>query len=68
MIATNSEMKQLYRYLRTRENNPLKKLQAMVVISKKLLTIVFTLTNKKEKYQPDKVFGATRKRQLQIAT
>ena len=67
MIATNSEMKQLYRYLRTREKNPLKKLQAMVVISKKLLTIVFTLTNKKEKYQPDKVFGVARKRQLQIA-
>lgn len=67
MIATNGEIKQLYRYLRTREKNPLKKLQAMVVISKKILTIIFTLTKKKEQYRPEKVFGTTRKSQLQIA-
>lgn len=67
MIATNGEMKRLYRYLRIRKKNPLKKLQAMVVISKKILTIIFTLTKKKELYQPEKVFGPTRKSQLQTA-
>lgn len=35
MVANNKEMRQLYDKLKTRENNPLKKMQAMVVISKK---------------------------------
>ena len=65
MISVNNEMKALYKYLRTREKNPLKKLQAMVVISKKILTIIFTLTKKKEMYNPEKVFGKARKNQLQ---
>ena len=30
MVAVNPEMKQLYGYLKTRENNPLKKMQALV--------------------------------------
>lgn len=38
MVAVNSEMKQLYGYLKTRENNPLKKMQALAVVSKKILT------------------------------
>lgn len=47
MVAVNSEMKQLYGYLKTRENNPLKKMQALVVVSKKILTMIFTLSKKK---------------------
>ena len=64
MVATNDEMKQLYRYLKTREKAPLKKMQALVVISKKILTLIHTLAKKKENYDPEKVFGHVRREQL----
>lgn len=67
MVATNKEMRQLYDYLKTREENPLKKMQALVVISKKVLTLIFTLSKKKVYYNPELVFGAYRKSQLEAA-
>lgn len=67
MVAVNPEMKQLYSYLKTRENNPLKKMPALVVVSKKILTMIFTLSKKKEYYNPEKVFGNVRKEQLRVA-
>jgi len=67
MVATNVEMKMLYNYLKTRENNPLKKVQALVVISKKILTLIYTLAKKKENYNPELVFGDVRKSQLKAA-
>lgn len=53
MVATNTEMKQLYNYLKTREKNPLKKMQALVVVSKKIVTLIFTLSKKKVSYNPE---------------
>lgn len=67
MVATNPEMKELYRYLTTREQNPLKKKQALVVVSKKILTMIHTISKKREYYRPEKVFGAVRKSQLKAA-
>jgi transposase len=67
MVATNPEMKQLYHYLKTREKNPLKKKQALILVSKKILTIIHTLAKKKESYNPDKVFGHVRREQLGLA-
>jgi len=67
MVATNKEMKKLYNYLKTREKNPLKKMQALVVISKKILTMIFTLSKKKEYYKPERVFGEFRRSQLKAA-
>ena len=67
MVASNKEMRRLYEYLKTREKNPLKKMQALVVISKKILTLIFTLSKKKEYYNPERVFGEVRKGQLQAA-
>jgi len=67
MVASNKEMKELYGYLKTREKNPLKKMQALVVISKKILTLIHTLSKKKEYYNPEWVFGPVRKGQLQVA-
>jgi len=42
MVAVNDEMKKLYKYLKTRPNNSLKKKQALVVISKKIVTVILT--------------------------
>jgi transposase len=67
MVATNDEMKQLYNYLKTREKDPLRKMQALIVISKKILTIIHTLAKKKENYNPDKVFGYVRREQFKSA-
>lgn len=67
MVATNDEMKQLYRYPKTREKAPLRKMQALVVISKKILALIHALAKKKEHYNPDKVFGHVRREQLKAA-
>ena len=67
MVATNEEMKELYNYLKTREKDPLRKMQALIVVSKKILTVIHTLAKKKESYDPDKVFGHVRREQLKAA-
>lgn len=67
MVATNNEMKQLYNYLKTREKDPLRKMQALIVVSKKILTLIHTLAKKKENYDPNKVFGYVRREQMKAA-
>lgn len=67
MVATNDEMKQLYHYLKTREKAPLRKMQALIVASKKILTLIHTLAKKKESCDPEKVFGHVRREQLKAA-
>lgn len=64
MVATNKEMKELYVYLKTRENNPLKKKQALVVISKKIITIIYNLVKKQTQYNAELVLGEFRKKQI----
>ena len=67
MVATNDEMKELYNYLKTRKKDPLRKMQALIVVSKKILTVIHTLAKKKESYDPDKVFGHVRREKLKAA-
>ena len=64
MVATNAEMKQLYKYLKTRKDNPLKKKQALVVISKKIITVIYSLLKKQEIYKPELALGAVRREML----
>lgn len=66
-VAVNSEMKELYGYLKTRRDNPLKKKQALVVISKKLITVIYNLVKKKTEYQAEFVLGEFRKNQMKSA-
>ncbi len=63
-VAVNSEMKTLYHYLKARPRNPLKKKQALVVISKKMITIIYSLLKKQTQYQPELVFNQFRLNQL----
>jgi transposase len=63
-VAVNAEMKALYRYLKTRPHNPLKKKQALVVISKKIITIIHSLLKKQDHYQKELVFNQFRLNQL----
>jgi len=67
MVAVNNEMKELYSYLKTRKNNPLKKKQALVVISKKIITVIYNLVKKQTEYKAELVFGEYRKNQMKQA-
>lgn len=67
MVGQNPEMKALYRHLITRRSNPLKKKQALVVVSKKIITVIYTLLKKQETYKPELVLGTVRKEMLMAA-
>lgn len=66
-MATNEELKKLYKHLKTRANNPLKKKQALIVISKKIVTIIYTIVTKDTTYQPERVLGKVRREMLMAA-
>ncbi len=67
MVAKNNEMKELYRYLKTRPDNPLKSKQALVVISKKIVTIIYNLVKKQTEYNAELAFNEFRKNQMRQA-
>ena len=64
MVGCNDEMKKLYNYLKTRKDNPLKKKQALVVISKKIITMIYSILKKKTFYKPELVLGEVRRNML----
>ena len=64
LVFKNKEMKALYNYLRTREKNPLKQKQALVVISEKVIRVMFNLMINKNNYDETKVLGDFRLKQL----
>jgi len=67
MVGQNTEMKALYHYLIERKENPLKKKQALVVVSKKIITVIHSLLKKRTTYNPDLVLGSVRKELMQAA-
>ena len=64
VICKNQEIKLLYKYLITRKENPLKKKQALIVISGKMVKIMYSLIKKEEVYDKEKVLGIYRKQQI----
>lgn len=64
VICKNQEIKLLYKYLITRKENPLKKKQALIVISGKRVKIMYSLIKKEEVYDKEKVLGIYRKQQI----
>lgn len=67
LVAKNPQFKALYHHLKNRQENPLKKKQALIAIACKLLRVMFTLAKEKRMYDPEKVLGEYRKKQLQTA-
>lgn len=67
MVAQNQEFKQLYEYLISRGQNPLKRKQALVIIAVKVIKVISALVQKKEFYDPSKVLGIYRETQLKKA-
>lgn len=64
MVTRNAEMKAFYEHLKNRNNNPLKRKQALVVVAKKVLTIIFKLVTKNKIYDKSAVFGTIRAQQI----
>ena len=67
MVSKNAELKQLYQHLKSRRDNPLKGKQALVVISKKVITIIYQILKNRKAYQPALVLGVVRRQQLGLA-
>lgn len=54
-VAHAEEFKELHVYYTTRQENPLKKLQSLIVIACKLLRVIYTILTKGTVYDPKKM-------------
>ena len=54
-VAHAEEFKELHMYYTTRADNPLKKMQSLIVIACKLLRIIYAILNTGTKYAPKKM-------------
>ena len=67
MVGQNPEMKALHKYLTSRAKNPLKKKQSLVVVSKKIITVIYSLLKKQALYDPALALGTVRREMLRVA-
>jgi transposase len=67
MVGHNPEMKKLHKYLTSRAKNPLKKKQSLVVVSKKIITVIYSLLKKQAAYDPGRVLGSARLEMMEAA-
>ena len=56
-VAHSGEFKELHVYYTTRKQNPLKKMQSLIVIACKILRVIFTILTKGTTYDPKKLLG-----------
>ena len=66
-VAHAEEFKELHIYYTTRTDNPLKKMQSLIVIACKLLRIIFTILKKGTVYDPKKMLMDIRRPKKQGA-
>lgn len=56
-VAHADEFKELHIYYTTRTENPLKKMQSLIVIACKILRVIYTILTKGVKYDPKKLLA-----------
>ena len=56
-VTHAKEFKELHEYYTTRKDNPLKKMQSLIVIACKILRVIYTILTKGIKYDPNKMLG-----------
>ena len=61
VAAHAEEFKELHKYYTTRTDNPLKKMQSLIVIACKLLRIIYTILKKGVVYDPQKMLKDIRR-------
>ena len=64
MVAQNKEFNMLHKYFITREVNPLKKMQSLIALCNKLIRILYTLSTKNIKYNPEILLGDIHRNEL----
>lgn len=57
LIGQNEEFREVYDYYRTRQVNPLKKMQALMAVACKLLRVLYAMITKGVKYDPEKLIS-----------
>ena len=55
VVVHDEHFKELHKYYTTRNDNPLKKMQSLIVIACKLLRIIYTMLKKGIHYDPEKM-------------
>ena len=65
IVAHAEEYKELHAYYTTRDENPLKKKQSLIVIACKLLRIIFAILTKGVVYDPQKMLKDIRRLEKQ---
>jgi len=55
LVVDNAEFKMLHQYYTNRKENPLKKMQSLIVLCCKLIRIFYTMITRKVKYCPEKL-------------
>ena len=67
VVAHSEEFKELHAYYTTRVENPLKKMQSLIVIACKLLRIIYTMLKTGVVYDPKKMLMDIRRQEKQEA-
>ena len=67
LVARNPEFRKIYEYYRTREKNPLKKMQSLVAVACKVIRVFYVILKKGVDYDPEKMMGDIRRPELQAA-
>lgn len=67
VIGKNCEFKEIHNYYRTREINPLKKMQSVIAVACKILRVFYTILTKGVDYDGMKLMGDIRRPQLKTA-
>lgn len=67
VAANNPEFRKLHNYYTTREQNPLKKKQSLILLSCKLIRVFFALLKKGTAYDPNKMLNDIKRPLLQEA-
>ena len=67
VVAHSEEFKELHAYYTTRAENPLKKMQSLIVIACKLLRIIYTMRKTGVVYDPKKMLMDIRRQEKQEA-
>ena len=64
-VAHAGEFKELHDYYTTRPDNPLKKMQSLIVIACKLLRVIYTILRTGTKYDPKKLLSDIKRKEKQ---
>lgn len=67
LVARNPEFRKIYEYYRTREKNPLKKMQSLVVVACKVIRVFYVMLSKGVDYALEKMMRDIRRPELQAA-